>query len=72
MTSSTLVSHSGAGEANDDGEVEMRGMNEVAKQDKEECLIQWQEKVFSQVSGSLCEFLLWSFFKLMNFSFKKH
>ena len=49
VTSSTLVSQSGAGEGGADGEVEMQGINQVAKQDKEDRVIQWQEKVFSQV-----------------------
>ena len=49
VTSSTLVCQSGAGEGGADGEVEMQGINQVAKQDKEDRVIQWQEKVFSQV-----------------------
>ena len=49
MTSSTLLGGSGGGEGNGDGEVEMSGINEVAKQDKEDRVFKWQEKVFSQV-----------------------
>ena len=49
VTSSTLVTQSGAGDGSADGEVEMKGMNQVAKQDREDRVIQWQQKVFSQV-----------------------
>ncbi|XP_076452479.1 tectonic-like complex member MKS1 [Babylonia areolata] len=50
MTSSTMASQSGAGGegGSENGDVEMKGINEVAKQDKEERSISWQEKVFSQ------------------------
>ncbi|KAL8615771.1 hypothetical protein ACOMHN_040266 [Nucella lapillus] len=46
MTSSTMGGQAGAGE--EGGEVEMKGMNEVATQDREDRVILWQEKVFSQ------------------------
>ncbi|KAK7087621.1 tectonic-like complex member MKS1 [Littorina saxatilis] len=49
VTSSTMVGGGGGGgEPGENGEVEMKSMNEVAKQDKEERVIKWQEKIFSQ------------------------
>ncbi|KAK7505914.1 hypothetical protein BaRGS_00002636 [Batillaria attramentaria] len=51
VTSSSLASTKpvvGENGAGGDGEVEMTGMNEVAKQDREQLVLHWQEKVFSQ------------------------